>query len=272
MPQTTQLLACMAGILVACLYPATASIDCQRTNGNSQLICAGGTVSGGSGASIDYSCKCSGNNTNASAVAWSWGFETNPGDTYVVYRTITTNQTAIDYDVSYFNNSRQEFWRGQEVESLDIMVALDNINMQLDANYVSNASSASAVFRFGFFGCGIHTTSQTPLVNIPSVISEGDNAIQVRHHAATLSRYAVSGLAFSLYSKLPTSLFKTSNNFTPRLPHNSSLLRSSLCSTPTPTTSNSKWTVPFGTYKSATPLPKMALTRSCPTTRLTQAV
>ena len=160
-------------VILACLLLLSAAIPmCKSTNDK----CASGTVQG---MSVDYSRACMGDNTNTSAIVWSCGFSSNPGDTYVVYRTITTTNTVVTYNISYFDAGRQIFWRGENVTSLDAMVVLDNINIQLDANYLGSDSNASALFRFGYVACGIRTTSQTPLVNVNSVIVAGPNTVQV---------------------------------------------------------------------------------------------
>ena len=161
--------------ILACLVLLGAAIPtCKRAN--DQLKCASGNILG---TSVDYSCECMGNNTNASAVVWKLGFSDNPGNTYVVYRTITTTNTAVNYNISYFNSSQQAFWHGEDVTSLDAMVVLDNIYIELDANYLSSDSNASAWFRFGYVACGILTTSQTPLVKINSNVVAGPNTVQV---------------------------------------------------------------------------------------------
>jgi hypothetical protein len=132
--------------------------------------CGPASVSGGS---VDYYCECQGSNDNSSAVMFDYEFATNPGEAYIVYRTITTNSTTVNYNISYTLNGKQAFWEGENAASLDAMAEVDIVRSQMDAYFIS-ADNASATMRFGYFSCATDATQVTPQSILP-----GSNPVQV---------------------------------------------------------------------------------------------
>eukprot|EP00730_Choanoeca_flexa_P019808 TRINITY_DN9684_c0_g1_i1.p1 TRINITY_DN9684_c0_g1~~TRINITY_DN9684_c0_g1_i1.p1 ORF type:complete len:403 (+),score=68.41 TRINITY_DN9684_c0_g1_i1:41-1249(+) len=166
-----QLLVC--GVLLLCA--ARANPSCSSPY-NQQYCTPGASTLGGS---VDLSCNCTGANTNSSYTVWQHDFENNPGDSYIVYRTISTVNALVTYNISYFNQSRQRFWAAVNITELDKMVPLDSIMVDVSGTYLSSTNDSFAELRFGYIACGVSTTSGGPIAHLPSSINEGNNTIQV---------------------------------------------------------------------------------------------